>query len=595
MHRVVTAAVAVVALTFVAAAAADPREGARKEAPKPGSHVDRPHSHGDGPAPTGPIARNFRVLGHHDLGLEDSNGDVWAHGRYAYVGTWAAPCTGRGVKVLDIANLRRPKLIGTVASREGTSAEDMVVRSVSTPHFRGDLLAVGIQRCGEDPALDGQKFGLELWDVTNAYHPRKLSELGLNTGGGGVHELDLFERGGRVYALLALPFSEWFDPVPGGDFRIVDVTNPQAPLQVGEWGAAANGLSPGPFFGQGSFGARFAHSARASHDGMKAFVSYWDLGVLTLDLTDLSNPTLVGRTKYAPDDDGDAHSVAEYTVGGRTFLLQNDEDYDPRSPAHILYGHGGKGIGTESPGAPALWLQPGHRVTGAVVAAANEGCSAADYPASTAGRIAVVKTLVDEPAACLQQEQEAAAEAAGAIAVVHDVDSETTSPQWFDFGDVGIPVLFTDHETALGMLAAGAATLQAQPPTSGFLRVFDAASGEQVAKFDDLPGVRGLPAPPGTWSIHNNEVLGDRTYASWYAAGIVALDLGPLARATPGDPRLVGQFVPPGAPSPVNPDAGGIPDVWGVFVRHDGVVFASDINGGLWIVRPTGAAAPTGR
>ena len=316
--------------------------------------------------------------------------------------------------------------------------------------------------------------------------------------------------------------------------------------------------------------------------------------MLTLDITDVTNPTLVTRTQFAPDDDGDAHSVAEYTVGGRTFLLQNDEDFDPRSPAHILYGHGGKGIGTESPGAPALWLQPGHRVSGQVVAAANEGCSASDYPASTTGRIAIVTTLVDEPAECLQQEQEAAGEAAGAIAVVHDVDSETTSPQWFDFGEVDIPVLFTDHETALGMRDAGSAVLQALPPTWGFLRVFDAATGVQVAKFDDLPGVRELPAPPGEWSIHNNEVLGDRTYASWYTNGIVALDLGPLAQSTPGDPRLVGQFVPPGAPSPINADASGIPSVWGVFVRHDGVIFASDMNGGLWIVRPTGAAAATG-
>ena len=129
--------------------------------------------------------------------------------------------------MLDITNLRRPKLIGTVASRAGTSAEDMVVRTVSTPFFSGDLLAVGIQRCGEDPALDNETFGVELWDVTNAYHPRKLGELGLNNGGGGVHELDLFQRGSHVYALLAMPFSEWFDPVPGGDFRIVDVTNPQ--------------------------------------------------------------------------------------------------------------------------------------------------------------------------------------------------------------------------------------------------------------------------------------------------------------------------------------------------------------------------------
>lgn len=591
------AVVAALSLIATAGAAADPGEQGFKAAGLNGATTalaERPHSGRH--AATGhavPLARHFKVLGHQDLGLLDTNGDVWSHGNFAYVGTWAVPCNGRGVKIVDATNLREPRLIGTLASRPGTSAEDMVVRRVSTPFFSGDLLGVGIQRCGDDPALDNETFGVELWDVTNPYHPTKLGELGVNNGGGGVHELDLFQRGSHVYALLATPFSEWFDPVPGGDFRIVDVTNPRAPVQVGEWGAAAHALSPGPFFGQGSFGARFDHSARASSDGSKAYVSYWDLGVLTLDITNVASPTLVTRTRFAPDDDGDAHSVSEYQVGGSTFLLQNDEDFDPRSPAHVLYGHDGKGIATESPGAPALWLQPGHRIAGGVVAAANEGCSATDYPPSTHGRIAIVTTLVDEPAGCLQQEQEAAAAAAGAIAVVHDFRSETTSPQWFDFGDVAIPALFTDHATAQGMVSAGSATLEAQPPTWGFLRVFDAASGEQVAKFDDLPGVHELPAPRGDWSVHNNEILGDRAYAAWYSNGIVALDLRPLGGRKPRDPRLVGQFVPEGAPSHVDFIPSGVPNVWGVAVRPDGVIFASDLNSGLWIVQPTGPAIPS--
>jgi hypothetical protein len=54
---------------------------------------------------------------------------------------------------------------------------------------------------------------------------------------------------------------------------------------------------------------------------------------------------------------------------------------------------------------------------------------------------------------------------AGAAALVHDWVSDNTSPQWFDFGEVGIPVLFTDHETAQGMVAAGFAKLRrASPP-----------------------------------------------------------------------------------------------------------------------------------
>ena len=534
------------------------------------------------------LAENFEVLGHNDLGAQDTSADVWVHGDFAYVGTWASPCTGRGVKIIDVSDLTAPRVVGALANRLGTSAEDMVVRHVSTPFFTGDLLAVGLQRCGNQPALDRQAFGPEFWDVTNPYRPRKLSFLGVSNGGGGVHELDLFQRGANVYALLAVPFSEWFDPVPDGDFRIIDVTDPRNPVQVSHWGAGAHGLSPGPLFGQGSFGASYDHSARASEDGMKAYVSYWDLGVLTFDISDVTNPVLISQTQFAADADGDAHSVSEYQGTSTHFLLQNDEDFDPRSPAHIFYGAGEMGIASESPGGPPLWEQPGHSLTADVVEAANQGCVVSDYPPDTAGKIAVVRSPFPffdpgggEFPLCLHQDQDAAAAQAGAVAVVHDFISTATSPQWFDFGNVDIPVLFTDHTTAQGMVTAGLATLEAQEPSWGFLRVFDSATGIQVASFDDLPGVHEFPPPPGFWSIHNNEVVGDRSYVSWYTNGVVALDLSPLNQTPPADPVKVGQFLP-----------SGFPDVWGVAIRSDNVIFVSDTGSGLWIIRPTGPASP---
>lgn len=319
-----------------------------------------------------PITDNFTVIGHTDLGASDTNGDVWVHGNFAYVGTWADPCNGLGVKIVDVSNPASPVMIGRVGGIAGTSAEDVVVRSVSTASFTGDLLATGIQRCGGDPALDDDEFGVDFWNVTNPVAPVHLSFLGLTTGFSGVHELDLFQRGPNVYALLATPSSEWFDPQPGGEFWIADVTNPASPTIVGEWGAGAEGFSPGPFYGQGSFGSMFDHSARASADGTKAYVSYWDLGVLTLDISDITNPTLLSRTMYPADADGDAHSVAVYQGTSTTFLLQNDEDFDPRSPARIVSG-GTVGVGSEAPYARPLWRSQDHRLTGRVVRPAREG------------------------------------------------------------------------------------------------------------------------------------------------------------------------------------------------------------------------------
>jgi hypothetical protein len=54
--------------------------------------------------------------------MTDTNADVWVHGEFAYVGTWAFPCTGRGVKIVDVSDVTNPQLVGTLAAREGTSA-----------------------------------------------------------------------------------------------------------------------------------------------------------------------------------------------------------------------------------------------------------------------------------------------------------------------------------------------------------------------------------------------------------------------------------------------------------------------------------------
>jgi hypothetical protein len=310
------------------------------------------------------------------------------------------------------------------------------------------------------------------------------------------------------------------------------------------------------------------------------------LGVLTLDISDVTRPRLVSRTRYRPSADGDAHSVSIYRSGGRTLLLQNDEDFDPRSPAELRSAGRRVGFGSESPAAPALWAQAGHDISGRVVRASGQGCSSGAYPASTAGSIAVVKTpfsaLGDpqyEPR-CPQVVQERAARRAGAIAVVHDFRSPDTSPQYFSIGRVGIPAVFAEPRDVAVLADAGQGTLKARRPSWGYLRIFDAATGRQVANFDRVKNVHRLPAPAGEWSIHNNEVVGDRSYASWYSNGIVALDLRPLRGADIDNPEKVGHFIPPRDPQ-----------VWGVVARG-GRVYASDMNSGLWILRPTGAAAP---
>jgi hypothetical protein len=274
--------------------------------------------------------RNLQLLAH--VPLEGLNGDVWAHKGFAYVGTWVVGgppdfsfCPAHGVRIVDVSSRANPTLVGAVAVIPGTSQEDVVVTRINTSFFHGDLLVTGIQSCA------GDTFGgIDIWNVTNPRSPEHLafwpvsSVLPSEGGAGGVHELYLFQRGNRAYVTAAVPFSEFSPSGGGGDFRLVDVTNPRNPVQVSDWGAFSDGglaAEPGQDF--------FGHSATVDKTGRTAIVSYWDAGAIFLDISNPSNPTFIGRTVYPAGSDGDTHSI--WLARGGNLLLTADEDFDPGS------------------------------------------------------------------------------------------------------------------------------------------------------------------------------------------------------------------------------------------------------------------------
>jgi len=90
----------------------------------------------------------------------------------------------------------------------------------------------------------------------------------------------------------------------------------------------------------------------------------------------------------------------------------------------------------------------------------------------------------------------------------------------------------------------------------------------------------------GFFSIHNTENAGTRRaqlFSSWYSDGVVWWSI-----ANRRDPVKRGQFVPPPTEDPTGTFPP-VPLVWGVFAdRTRNLIYASDINSGLWILRPTG-------
>ena len=565
------------------------------------------------------VADNFELLGQANLGGGVPNGDVWFYdhggsvGKFAYVGTWSGQCTGHGAKVVDVNDPRQPKWEGYVGGRKNSSNEDVVVRRIGGR----DVLGIGVQSCGP-----GGSNGLALYDVTNPRAPVELSFLPTGTG---VHELDLTVRpDGRALALLATSFSEfsdtYFGTSFGGEFRIVDVSNPRAPVPLSDWGMIGDsdlliqgGNDPvsSSFQGlPGFFAAHYAHSVRAADSGMTAYVSYWDGGVLKFDIGNPASPAYLGRTIYPVGSSGDGHAMTPYQVGSTRYILQNDEDFQSLPDVLVSTSATGTRL-VEAIQMPwASLFSAGGQTIGGTVLDAGDGCQASDY-AGAAGRLALADT-VDPfylgviPAwptpPCTIGQQALLAQAAGATALVSNLispdDAYTLDPALDKKSarTLRLPVfqIADIDDVASAIRAPGGPdtmTIRSETPSWGYLRVFRETAGaewQQVGRFTDVPHAYGEhPTPVGSWSIHNTEVRGNRAYSAWYSNGIVAIDLSnPLA------PVRRGQFVPDTSSRHANALGVGPAEVWGVAIDPaTGIVYASDMRTGLWIVRPTGPAA----
>jgi hypothetical protein len=124
----------------------------------------------------------------------------------------------------------------------------------------------------------------------------------------------------------------------------------------------------------------------------------------------------------------------------------------------------------------------------------------------------------------------------------------------------------------------------------GYLRVYDynnLAAPRQIGEFHTPNSLRSKDVGAGDYTIHNPLLVGTDLYISWYSDGVRVVD-----SSNPADPREVAYFVPPSTNNPIQPSQRGTltnaTQVWGVaYEESTGLVYASDMNSGLWILRRT--------
>jgi hypothetical protein len=292
-------------------------------------------------AATPTTGHRIRPLGHANP-AGGYSGDVYVHRGFAYLSSWhGMACPSQGVRVYDLSRPAHPRRIATFADGastlevRGTWTEKTIVQHVATPSFKGELAATSFQNCPGTNAYRG--FGL--YDVTNPRAPKQLSLV--RTEPGGSHEIWLQPKGAHAYVYTAIPYAEFPGQPPSPGFRIYDVTDPRHPVEVGSW------MAPEPM--KAGKQGTFVHSVRVNAAATRAYLSYWNLGTIILDISNPSRPRFLGRTS---DKQGSAHSTA-LTANGKVMIETHETDggrpsfwdiSDPRHPKLLSVFDAPKGL-----------------------------------------------------------------------------------------------------------------------------------------------------------------------------------------------------------------------------------------------------------
>jgi hypothetical protein len=162
-----------------------------------------------------------------------------------------------------------------------------------------------------------------------------------------------------------------------------------------------------------------------------------------------------------------------------------------------------------------------------------------------------------------------------------NADGDAHSSQY----DEGRKLLFTADEDFCKSSGSGT------EKGFGYMRVYDyskPAAPKQIGDYRSPNSLGTDDQAAGDFTLHNNFLVGTTVYQSWYTDGVRVVDV-----SNPKAPKEVAFFVPPATTNPVKPSQRGVltntTQVWGVVVDEaTGLVYASDMNSGLWILRRTG-------
>ena len=563
-------------------------------------------------APFAKVTKNLAPAGRGERIEANATTDVWALGNYAYTGTFNEPCGGEanaGIFIWDVHNKNKVSEAGFIASPVGSRANDVRATSMNS----GDVLVHSNESCGGGPG------GFEIYNVDDPTNPVPLASVRIDDPNPltpsffgpvtdvGVHNLWLFSQGANDYVGVTTETAY-------GNFHIYDITDPANPVLVSFWGAEES-FDPGVVAsgdfdrnldaaiwltdGFGASANRFLHDVTINADGTRAYLANWDAGLILLDISDPSSPTLVSVAIDPVNGslDGEVNSHSVWPSADGSIVVEGEEDFSAWeatiAPGNVTFGNGnpipgvmaatstGDAFDGSQTGNAGFIKASSVEVTSGPLAGSVFGAnefSGNNFPLGAgsydgnfvwigqacngdptlnpvgAGDIAVVRR-----GACTFAEKSVNAfnEGAGAIVVTNNNPNSTpwSGIRVWNYSDPANPVLAS---------------------------IFDTECSASTA-----PG--GNCDPRGTYSSHNvyveNQGNKVKAYISWYSDGVVVVDV-----TDPYNPVETARYHRAGAD--FEAENGGIQDIWGIYKQPNSPwVYASDRNGGLYILKEYGAGS----
>lgn len=256
-------------------------------------------------------AHRMSVIGHIDL---DGNGDLMhinVSDGVAYVGHMGT--NDLGTSIIDVSNPSRPEVITQIPRPAGTHSHKVQVKD--------SLLLVNHEknRFEDEPPAEWSA-GMAIYDVSDPASPQHIGFYPV--AGTGIHRMAWWEAD---YALVSAGEAGY----SGRILEIVDLSDPTSPTELGRWwypgqhvggGESSNwGMAVGP---DRALEDRQYNLHHALPYGDRAYGGYWDGGLMIIDISDPTNPTLISQLEFGPES---RNTHTPLRLPGRDILIVTDE------------------------------------------------------------------------------------------------------------------------------------------------------------------------------------------------------------------------------------------------------------------------------